>query len=134
MRLALQWDIQDGKLSEALSRMGDCTSLQPNHRFCTLDDARAFDKYKVSLETVISPVHRHSLDLMTDACNATIVFSVRKEEKPLMGRPCARAHRCIRLSQTKNLLNNLYLQWRMQNAVTATSQTRQFRHGDAVGA
>ncbi|GBP69631.1 5-formyltetrahydrofolate cyclo-ligase [Eumeta japonica] len=51
-----------------------------------------------------------------------------------MGRPCARAHRCVRLSQTKNLLNNLDLQWRKQNAVTPTSQTRPFRHSEAVGA
>ncbi|GBP30485.1 hypothetical protein EVAR_20938_1 [Eumeta japonica] len=53
-------------------------------------------------------------------------------EKPIMGRPCVRAHRCVRLSQTKNLLNNLCLQWRKQNAVTPISQTRPFRHGDAV--
>ncbi|GBP93228.1 hypothetical protein EVAR_90139_1 [Eumeta japonica] len=39
-------------------------------------------------------------------------------EKPIMGRLCARAHRCVRLSQTKNLLNNLSLQWREQNAIT----------------
>ncbi|GBP86629.1 hypothetical protein EVAR_85762_1 [Eumeta japonica] len=55
-------------------------------------------------------------------------------EKPIMGRPCAWAYKCVRFSQTKNLLNNLGLQWRKQNAVTPTSQTRPFRHGDGVGA
>ncbi|GBP33325.1 hypothetical protein EVAR_30914_1 [Eumeta japonica] len=40
------------------------------------------------------------------------------EGKNLMGRPCARAHRCVRLAQTKNLLNNVNLQWREQNAIT----------------
>ncbi|GBP27764.1 hypothetical protein EVAR_82813_1 [Eumeta japonica] len=48
------------------------------------------------------------------------------EEKPIMGRPCAQAHRCIRLSQTKNVLNNLSLQWRKQNAVTPLSKTRPY--------
>ncbi|GBP43305.1 hypothetical protein EVAR_31189_1 [Eumeta japonica] len=57
-----------------------------------------------------------------------------KEEKNPMGRPCARAHRCVRLSQTKNLLNNVDLRWRKQNAVTPSSRTRPFRHSDAVGA
>ncbi|GBP07935.1 Solute carrier family 46 member 3 [Eumeta japonica] len=70
-------------------------------------------------------------------CFFFVVLPVRKNreggEKPIMGRPCARAHGCVRLSRTKNLLNNLCLQWRKQNAVTPTSQTRPFRHGDAVG-
>ncbi|GBO99398.1 hypothetical protein EVAR_612_1 [Eumeta japonica] len=43
-----------------------------------------------------------------------------------MGRPCARAHRCVRLSQTKNLLNNMNLQWREQNAITPSFKTRPY--------
>ncbi|GBP44056.1 hypothetical protein EVAR_85210_1 [Eumeta japonica] len=43
-----------------------------------------------------------------------------------MGRPCARAHRCVRLSQTKNLLNNVNLQWREQNAITLSFKTRPY--------
>ncbi|GBP82207.1 hypothetical protein EVAR_103655_1 [Eumeta japonica] len=47
-------------------------------------------------------------------------------EKPLMGRPCARAHRCVRLAQTKNLLNNVNLQWREQNAITPSFKKRPY--------
>ncbi|GBP36324.1 Cytosolic endo-beta-N-acetylglucosaminidase [Eumeta japonica] len=47
-------------------------------------------------------------------------------EKPIMDRPCARAHRCVRLSQTKNLLNNVNLQWREQNAITPSFKTRPY--------
>ncbi|GBP34707.1 hypothetical protein EVAR_31577_1 [Eumeta japonica] len=45
----------------------------------------------------------------------------KEEEKPIMGRPCARSHECVRLAGTKNLLNNLNLQWRKQNAMTPPS-------------
>ncbi|GBP34731.1 hypothetical protein EVAR_25735_1 [Eumeta japonica] len=47
-------------------------------------------------------------------------------EKAIMGRPCARAHGCVRLAWTKNLLNNLDLHWRKQNAMKPSSQTRPF--------
>ncbi|GBP55016.1 hypothetical protein EVAR_34491_1 [Eumeta japonica] len=43
-------------------------------------------------------------------------------EKPIMGRPCARAHGCVRLSRTKNLLNNLYLLCRKPMALTPSSK------------
>ncbi|GBP43086.1 hypothetical protein EVAR_96348_1 [Eumeta japonica] len=55
-------------------------------------------------------------------------------EQSIMGRPCARAHRCVRLSQTKNFLNNLWLQCRKLKALIPSSGTRLLRHRDAVGA
>ncbi|GBP17653.1 hypothetical protein EVAR_8649_1 [Eumeta japonica] len=46
-------------------------------------------------------------------------------KKPIMGRPCARAHRCVRLSQTKKPPKQLIMQWRLKlesyKAMTPTS-------------
>ncbi|GBP60160.1 hypothetical protein EVAR_41850_1 [Eumeta japonica] len=57
---------------------------------------------------------------------AIIVRGGEGGEKPIMGRLCARAHMCVRLSQTKNLLNNVNLQWREQNAITPSFKTRPY--------
>ncbi|GBP18138.1 hypothetical protein EVAR_12919_1 [Eumeta japonica] len=71
--------------------------------------------------------------------NRSVAFSPCKRggeegEKPIMGRLCTRAHGCVRLSRAKNLLNNLFLRWRKQNAMMPSSKTRPFRHSDVVGA
>ncbi|GBP31760.1 hypothetical protein EVAR_4999_1 [Eumeta japonica] len=54
-------------------------------------------------------------------------------EKPIMGRPCARAHGCVRLARTKQLLNMLLLQCRKPQALTPSSEMQPLRHRDAVG-
>ncbi|GBP55098.1 hypothetical protein EVAR_46395_1 [Eumeta japonica] len=62
---------------------------------------------------------------LTDSKTKQFFFGIRPVrkgwkggEKPIMGRPRAGAHRCVRLARTKNFLKNLNLQWRKRNAMT----------------
>ncbi|GBP20177.1 hypothetical protein EVAR_5608_1 [Eumeta japonica] len=92
---------------------------------------------QIALLPEIKPKSEVSVSECRDASNRQQLMAVEPKfspcerageggEKPIMGRPCARAHRCVRLSQTKNLLNNVNLQWREQNAITPSFKTRPY--------
>ncbi|GBP06457.1 Trypsin [Eumeta japonica] len=85
--------------------------------------------YDIGLIKLAEPMDSNSKVRLARLANVGPIFvevlSVRRGGKggknPIMGRPYARAHRCVSLSRTKNFLNDLNLQWCKQNTVTPTA-------------